>query len=307
MGELLRWRASLLADFWHRGRFVEAAVLAVGLEEPWPTGLPAPVVVRVAATRSVGPVGQDLWADAVLDEGVAQAARAALAAAAAAELAARGDSAAHEALSELRPAMTPAWGRVADAMANYWNQTGAPLPIAGLDLQAAMEAGWQGLRDALARATAKHFKFPSGAKTHHHLFDGGGAFAQLRRLVERTDAVAVADWLAREKVDRLGDYLDDATRAADPTLMLIGRPVRESYLTLLGAVVDAAHDLVTAAAAAGGPDARRQAERAREVARAVHREWDALAVEAAELQAPDTVLLDAVRDGWRHLSEWGAQ
>jgi hypothetical protein len=311
-GERQQWLGWLSADCWRRSRFVEAAVLTAALEEPWPPELPHAVVIRIAAARSVGQVGSDLWDDAVLAEGLSPAARAALASAAAAELAARGPLSAYEALNELRPALPPAWGRVAEAVAHYWSQTGTPLPTAGLDLQAALEAAWQRLRDALAKAAAKGniTKFDTGSRTHHYLFDGDGAFARLRQAADGADAGAVADWLAREPVNRLGDYLDDATRAATKQgvrIQLIGAPIRESYLTLLGAVIDAARNLDKAAAAAGGNDARRLAEQAREVARVVHREWEALAVEAVQLGAPDVVLLELVRAGWRHLFDWGSQ
>jgi hypothetical protein len=305
--ERLRWLAWLAADSWRRGGFVEAAVLTTGLTGPEPPELPHPIVVRVAAARAVGAVGADLWAEAILTEGLSPAARAALAAVAAAELAARAEPSADEVLTEFRPALSPAWRRVADAVADFWRQSGAPLPTSGLGLQAAAEGAWQRLRQALERAGAKHFKFPSGNKTHQQLFGGEGAFALLRRSVDREDAGAVAAWLAREGVDRLGNYLDEATRAADATLVLIGAPVRETYLTLLQAVVDAAREVAAVVPSAGGEDARRQAERAREVARVVHREWDTLALEAVVLQAPEAVLLGAVRANWRHLFDWGAQ
>ena len=306
----LRWLAQ---DAWRRRRFVEAAVLCSAYPERRPSDVPGGPIVMLAAAwavktpESVLPAlsdGKDLTNNEKL----------VVAAVASADLMLRGSLEARTALENLGEQLPPAWKKCAQAAQSYWSKTSQALPVKSIraELDATlqredMEARWSTLEQRLSEGEEASFKFSAGTKTREYLYHDNGPMGRLRSLAVERDAGGVAAWLAREGVDDLDAFLDDATLSA------IGRNdqhfksgKRRSFKKILDRIFHAARRVAnTEPPAAAEKDSWRM-NMARTVAKMLHQEWSNLETETAHSVLAERAVLEMLLDDIRFIADWGA-
>jgi hypothetical protein len=305
----LQWLAE---DAWDRGRFVEAAVFLhtrPGLVSP---PLPRSPLALLAAAWVTGQTARAL-VEAYLTDDLSRSERATIATVSAVELLLRGTREAEEIMESLEESAGPALRRLLDQVRTYWRQTYQPLPLAHIradvasaEHRQALAQAWEELDAALQKLQGTNFRFDSGTKTQAYLYHENGSLGRLLRRAGARDGGGVRAWLREEAIDDLGDFLDNATRAADPDLALIERAARQAVLAKLRAIVGAARKIADLVPLAVSGEESALLTAAKVLARGVREGWQAMQEEIATLGAPEGILGQAVLNGLRELADWGA-
>ena len=309
----IRWLHWLAQGAWRRRRFVEAAVLCSAYPGMRSTDVPdGPIVILAAAwavktPESILPSlsdGKDLTNNEKL----------VVAAVASADLMLRGSLEARTALENLGDHLPSAWKKCAQAAQSYWNKTSQALPVENIraELDATLqredvEARWSMLEQRLNEGEEANFKFSAGTKTREYLYHDNGPMGQLRPLAIKRDADGVAAWLARECVDSVDAFLDNATRSAtgrNDQYFKGGK--RRSFLKMLDNIFHEARLLaMSAPPAAIGEDSWRM-DLARTVAKMLYQEWSNLETEAAHSVLAERAVLELLLHDIRFVADWGA-
>ena len=308
-----RWLHWLAQDTWRQKRFVETAVLCSAYPEIRSSEIPSESIAMLAAAWAVETPGSVLTILSHRDN-LTDNEKLVVASVALVELMLRGSMEAKTALENMDEVLPPILRKLTQAVEAYWRQTYQALPVEGI--RAEMNAArhredttndWITLGNALDEGATANFKFVSGTRTHEYLYHENGPLGKLRSLVLEQDAGGVAEWLARETVDPLDDFLDNATRmATGRSDQNFERGKRRSYLKTLKTIVDTARKVAEPALlAVAGEDSRRM-DLARPVAEMLHQEWDKLKQEVAALDLAERVVLEMLLDDINVVADWGA-
>jgi choline dehydrogenase-like flavoprotein len=240
--------------------------------------------------------------------------RAVVAGVALVELLLRGTEPVRDVLNDHREALPEGWRAVQETAVQYWEQTYRPLPLEVIraDLQAAEDReglgkAWQQLHDELTPLAQANFHYTAGAPTRNELYRRDRPLGRLQQFVLARDTDGVAGLLHEEKENLadLGQFLDQATRAADSTLALIVGAGRQSFLVKLRAIVKAAKEIARYSRSAPAEGDADWVGAANRLARVIHQRWQALDQEAVAIAGPEGLLLIRALRELGKVKEWG--
>ncbi|MBQ0985564.1 hypothetical protein KBZ10_13785 [Streptomyces sp. F63] len=312
-----RWQRWLVRHCWNTGRFVEAAVLRLGLPEAGfrPRARTAVLGAARSAHRpaAVAAVLEELvLEELVLPEGLCAAERVVAALGACSLLLLTGDASGQEALEVVRPRLAAPWSEFADRVGAYWRAAYLPMPLelirVSLDgsRREHERAGlWEELEHRLAHARAMTFASPVSTRTHHALFNTpSGAFAELGRIVTGRGDGELREWREGPGAHPAEQLVLAAGRGASQhgTPMFGGHLKR--YLQRLNPVVTAVDDLLGTAGSAAATGAAPPG--AEELGTWLAGHWAGLTGAAAALDGPEGVLARRFLADLEPLARWRA-
>lgn len=317
--DLARWANWLIADLWSQHRFVEAWVLRRGMSDG---ALPLPLAGAAAFADT--PRVVTALSDAALDDGLSEAATAAVIAFTASQVLAWQGAKKHipaDTAYELREVL----GVLVDApVAACWTELAAgvlevPTTVDAPGLgaiartqqtiaknHARLAEAWERAARAVADAKKVNFVFEAGSRTHAHLFHSNGTFGQLADAVDRLDIHAVRQWINQPDLGNLGAFLDAKSNEvmAGHKKRLIHSGKRKSYLERLLAVKETAQEIANLAELGEKPQDHHAFE-ARPIAMRVAALSPKLRADLAEHPAPERHLTQRALDSMQDIVEWG--
>ena len=311
-----RWLRWLAQDTWRQKRFVETAVLCSAYPEIRSSEVPSESIAMLAAAWAIEKPEPVLTIlshhnNLTINEKLV------VATAALVELMLRGSMETKIVLETMDEVLPPTLKKITQAVESYWQKTYQAFPIDGI--RSEMNAirhredttnDWITLENALDEGARANFKFVSGTRTHEFLYHENGPLGKLRSLISERDANGVAGWLARETVDTLDDFLDNATRKAtgrSDQYFERGRRggKRRSYLKTLKTIVDTARKVAEPALPVVAKENSSRMDLARPVAKVLHQEWDKFKQEVATFDLAERVILEMLLDDISVVADWG--
>jgi phosphatidylserine/phosphatidylglycerophosphate/cardiolipin synthase-like enzyme len=237
------WWAWLSRHRFEVGDFTVAAALRAAI--PGTDAPPRQALVDVAARRGT-PEASAAVSDAVLQADLSQAEWHALLAVAVHELFQSGGADLADAIGIAVPAVDPPWAELGTIALRWWDKALRPLPIDRIrrgEHQRQIVAGaadhWEALESQLRAFERYSPPFASGSGTKRFLLRSGGPLNLLALATQNRDRDAVRTWMEDPKLEKVGGWVDAATRAAGITQLIHGH--------LRPPLVDRIEDIVTAA------------------------------------------------------------
>ena len=307
-----RWLRWLAQDTWRQKRFVETSVLCSAYPEIRSPEVPSESIAMLAAAWAVETPGPVLTL-LLHHENLTINEKLVVATAALVELMLRGSMEAKTVLETMNGILPPTLKMLTQAVESYWQQMYQALPIE--DIRSEMNAtqnredtadDWIMLENAIDEGAKASFKFVSGTRTHKYIYHENGPLGKLRLLISERDTSGVAEWLARETVGTLDDFLDNATRmATGRSNQYFERGKRHSYLKTLKTIVDTARRVAEPELPAAAKKNSSRMNLARPVAKVLHQEWDKLKQEVATFDLAERVILEMLLDDISFVADWG--
>ena len=307
-----RWLRWLAQDTWRQKRFVETAVLCSAYPEIRSPEVPSESIAMLAAAWAIE-TPEPVLTLLLHHENLTINEKLVVATAALVELMLRGSMEAKTVLETMNGVLPPTLKMLTQAVESYWQQMYQALPIE--DIRSEMNAtqnredtadDWITLENAIDEGAKANFKFVSGTRTHKYLYHKNGPLGKLRLLISERDTDGVAEWLARETVDTLDDFLDNATRmATGRSNQYFERGKRHSYLKTLKTIVDTARRVAEPELPAAAKKNSSRMNLARPVAKVLHQEWDKLKQEVATFDLAERVILEMLLDDISVVADWG--
>jgi phosphatidylserine/phosphatidylglycerophosphate/cardiolipin synthase-like enzyme len=237
------WWLWLARNRFEHQDFGTAAALRADL--PDDGAQPRAALLRVGAELRMAELGSTLT-DAVLQEGLTAAEWHALLAVGTHGLLAAGDSELREAVAVALTGARPPWVQLAEIAIGWWDEALRPLPMDRIKRaehrhQATRRASrqWAELLKSLHAFGRFSPGYMSGVGTQKFLTRTGGPLNLLLLAAQSRDQSAVRAWLDDPDLQDIGRWVDDATRAAGISKLIIGH-LRPPFIARVEAIVAAA-------------------------------------------------------------------
>ncbi|QLQ39473.1 hypothetical protein [Micromonospora robiginosa] len=307
-----RWMHWLAGEAWHRGAFVEAALLRSAVVDP--VLRPRTKVTAVAAARRGPRVGSaliDAWSD-----DLASAEHQALAVLAAVDLLlADGQPAVLSNLvdndvPDLLPLfeLVEPWADLVTLTTRYWKSTSGPLPLrvinadnAGTDRRQVLDSAWQSLGTAVDQCRNARLGFKLASR---HLFGTHGVYHAIVDAVADRNVDAVREWVGGAGGVDAQEQFSAAEREAaglrKPTPVARTQP----YVDRMRRIQDAAGALLRCHDEEVGEAQDLRADVARVFARQLHHLWPRL--RQASVDGPESIVIETALDDLALVQRWGS-